>query len=151
MASLSVHAALGALTLVLFCATNAYLYRRDWPGSRVSALEGVYYAVALISLCIGWTFNAKYVFAYPQQQGWLHFTRQLFDTPAGGSIAQDLIAANAILFPLWTIVDGPRRGLRRAWLYFAMSLFTSFGFAMGLYLAAQERQVRWNAAQAGAR
>jgi hypothetical protein len=24
-----------------------------------------------------------------------------------------------------------------------MSLFTSFGFAMGLYLAAQERQVRW--------
>jgi hypothetical protein len=28
-----------------------------------------------------------------------------------------------------------------------MSLFTSFGFAMALYLAAQERQVRWNAAQ----
>jgi len=27
-----------------------------------------------------------------------------------------------------------------------MSLFTSFGFSMGLYLAAQERQVRWNAA-----
>jgi hypothetical protein len=34
---------------------------------------------------------------------------------------------------------------RRAWLYFVMSLFTSFGFAMGLYLAAQERQLRWNA------
>ena len=73
------------------------------------------------------------------------FTRQLFDTPAGGSIAQDVIVTNAILFPLWTIVDGPRRGLRWAWLYFVMSLFTSFGFAMGLYLAAQERQVRWNA------
>jgi len=28
-----------------------------------------------------------------------------------------------------------------------MSLFTSFGFAMGLYLAAQERQLRWNAAR----
>jgi hypothetical protein len=26
-----------------------------------------------------------------------------------------------------------------------MSLFTSFAFAMGMYLAAQERQVRWNA------
>ena len=28
-----------------------------------------------------------------------------------------------------------------------MSLFTSFGFSMGLYLAAQERQVRWLAAR----
>jgi hypothetical protein len=30
-----------------------------------------------------------------------------------------------------------------------MSLVTSFGFAMGLYLAAQERQLRWNARQPG--
>ena len=30
-----------------------------------------------------------------------------------------------------------------------MSLFTSFGFAMGLYLAAQERQVRWRAVGRG--
>ena len=46
---------------------------------------------------------------------------------------------NAILFPLWTIVDGPRRGLKRAWIWFVMSLFTSFGFSMAAYLAAQER------------
>ena len=98
-----------------------------------------------MSVCIGWYFNQKYVFAYPEQASWIHFTMQLFDTPAGGSIAQDVIITNAILFPLWTIIDGPRRGLRRAWIYFVMSLFTSFGFAMGLYLAAQERQLRWNA------
>jgi len=30
-----------------------------------------------------------------------------------------------------------------------MSLFTSFGFAMGLYLAAQERQARWLASGRG--
>jgi hypothetical protein len=41
------------------------------------------------------------------------------------------------------MIDGPRRGLRGTWVYFTMSLFTSFGFSMGLYLAAQERQVRW--------
>ena len=44
-----------------------------------------------------------------------------------------------------SILDGPRRGLRWAWIYFVMSLVTSFGFAMALYLAAQERQLRWNA------
>jgi hypothetical protein len=83
------------------------------------------------------------VFAYPEQASWIHFTKMLFATPAGGSGAQDLIITNAALFPLWTMIDGPRRGLRWTWIYFVMSLFTSFGFAMGLYLAAQERQVRW--------
>jgi hypothetical protein len=38
--------------------------------------------------------------------------------------------------------------LRWTWIYFVMSLFTSFGFAMGMYLAAQERQVRWNEVRA---
>ena len=145
MTSLLVHAALGVLTIGFFLYANAHLYRRDWPGARPSLLEGLYYAVALVSLCLGWYFNQQYVFGYPEEQGWLHFTRQLFDTPAGGSIAQDLIIANTILFPLWTMIDGPRRGLQHAWIYFVMSLFTSFGFSMGLYLAAQERQIRWNA------
>jgi hypothetical protein len=145
MTSLLVHAALGVLAVVFFFVANAHLYRRDWEGSRVTLLEGLYYAVAAASVCAGWYFNQKYVFTYPEQASWLHFTLQLFDTPAGGSAAQDVIITNAILFPLWTIIDGPRRGLRRAWLYFVMSLFTSFGFAMGLYLAAQERQLRWNA------
>jgi hypothetical protein len=145
MTSLLIHAALGVLTIALFFTTNAYLYRRDWVGSKVTLAEGLCYGLAVISVCVGWYFNQRYVFAYPEQASWLHFTKQLFDTPAGGSGAQDLIITNALLFPLWTIRDGPRRGLRRAWLYFAMSLFTSFGFAMGLYLAAQERQLRWNA------
>ncbi len=148
MTSLLIHAALGALTVVIFFHANAHLFRRDWPGARVSALEGLYYGIAVVSVCIGWYFNQKYQFAYPEQASWVHFTLQLFDTPAGGSIAQDDIIANVILFPLWTMIDGPRRGLRRTWIYFVMSLFTSFGFAMGLYLAAQERQLRWNARSA---
>jgi hypothetical protein len=147
MTSLLVHAALGVLTVVLFFYTNAHLYRRDWPGARTTFLEGLYYGLAALSVCIGWYFNQKYQFAYPDQASWAHFTMLPFGTPAGGSVMQDIIITNAILFPLWTIIDGPRRGLRRAWLYFVMSLFTSFGFAMGLYLAAQERQLRWNARQ----
>jgi hypothetical protein len=147
MTSLLIHAGLGVATVVFFCVANAHLYRRGWPGSRVTFLEGLYYALAVISVCIGWYFNQKYQFTYPEEASWVHFTLQLFDTPAGGSIAQDVIITNAILFPLWTIIDGPRRGLRRPWIYFVMSLFTSFGFAMGLYLAAQERQLRWNEAK----
>jgi hypothetical protein len=145
MTSLLIHAALGAITIAVFFYANAHLYRRGWVGAPVSLPEGICYALAVISVCVGWYFNQKYVFAYPEQASWVHFTKQLFDTPAGGSGAQDLIITNVFLFPLWTMLDGPRRGLRWAWIYFVMSLFTSFAFAMGMYLAAQERQIRWNA------
>ena len=144
MLSLLVHAGLGALTVLLFYRFNAHLYRTPWPGSRGTLLEGACYGFAVASLCVGWWFNIHYVIAYPAQASWVHFTRMLFDNPASGSAGQDMIVTNVFLFPLWTMIDGPRRGMRRPWIYFVMSLFTSFGFAMGLYLAAQERQLRWN-------
>ena len=146
MLSLFIHAALGVLTVALFYRFNIHLYRGEWPGSRVTLLEGLYYLLALVSVCIGWYFNINYVMAYPAEASWLHFTSMLFDNPAAGSIGQDMIIANVFLFPLWTIIDGRRRGLRQTWIFFVISLFTSFSFAMGVYLAAIERQRRWLAA-----
>ena len=143
MLSLFIHAALGVLTIALSFRFNAHLYRSDWPGACVTALEGAYYALAVGSVCTGWYFNVHYVMAYPDKASWVHFTRMLFDNPAAASAGQDMIVTNVFLFPLWTIIDGSRRGLRHRWIYFIISLFTSFGFAMGLYLAVQERQVRW--------
>lgn len=147
MTSLLIHAALGFITLGLFFYFNAYLYRPDWAGASVSALEAVYYAFAVTSVCLGWYFNIQYVFGYPNDYSWVHFIKLLFTNPAAGSGSQDLIITNTFLFPLWTIIDGPRRGMKHCWIYFTMSLFTSFGFAMALYLAALERQLRWQKVQ----
>jgi hypothetical protein len=147
MTSLAIHAALGLLTVVVFFRVNRHLYARGWPGSRVGPLEGLYYLLAIVSVCVGWYFNVTYVMTYPTEASWVHFTTMLFANPAAASGGQDLIITNAILFPLWTMIDGPRRGLKGTWIYFTMSLVTSFGFAMGFYLAAQERQVRWQAAR----
>jgi hypothetical protein len=133
--------------VIVFFRVNRHLYARGGDVAGVTRLEGVYYLVAIGSVCTGWYFNVQYVMAYPSEASWLHFTRMLFANPAAGSGGQDLVVTNAILFPLWTMIDGPRRELRRTWIYFTMSLFTSFGFAMGLYLAAQERQVRRSAAR----
>lgn len=143
MLSLLVHAALGVLTIVIFFRANAHLYRSDWLGARVTALEALYYGLAVGSVCTGWFFNVRYVEAFPEQNSWAHFISLLFTNPAASSGAQDLIITNVALFPLWTMIDGPRRGLRWTWIYFTMSLVTSFGFAMALYLAALERQLRW--------
>jgi hypothetical protein len=57
---------------------------------------------------------------------------------------------NVVLLPLWTIVDGRRRGIRSPWIYFVMSLFTSLAFAMAFYLAIVERQERVRARTAAA-
>jgi len=143
MLSLLVHAALGVLTIVIFFRANAHLYRSDWLGARVTPLEALYYGLAVGSVCTGWFFNVRYVEAFPEQNSWAHFISLLFTNPAASSGAQDLIITNVALFPLWTMIDGPRRGLRWTWIYFTMSLVTSFGFAMALYLAALERQLRW--------
>ncbi len=149
MLSLLVHALLGLVTLAVFFAVNAHLYRGDWPGSRPTVLEWIYYLLAGISVGAGWYFNVRYVLGYPEVYSWQHFTMMLFDNPASGSVGQDMIITNVLLFPLWTMIDGPRRGLRQCWIYFVMSLFTSFSFAMALYLAAQERQVRFTRAATG--
>ena len=64
---------------------NAHLYRRDWVGSRTTFLEGLYYVLAVASVCTGWFFNVRYVFAYPAEASWVHFTKMLFTNPAAGS------------------------------------------------------------------
>lgn len=143
MTSLLIHAFLGLVTVALFFYFNSYLYKSNWVGARVSPLEGLYYVLGIGSVCVGWYFNVQYMQTYPEEAGWWHFTKMLFTNPAAGSGSQDLLVTNAVLFPLWTIIDGPRRGMKKTWIYFLMSLVTSFGFAMAMYLAAQERQVRW--------
>ena len=47
-----------------------------------------------------------------------------------------------ILLPIWTIVEARRAGMRAGWLYFPMSLLTSYAFALALFLALRERQLR---------
>jgi drug/metabolite transporter (DMT)-like permease len=61
---------------------------------------------------------------------------------ASSSASADYTIGNVILLPLFTIIDGRRRGIRRPWLFFVSSLFTSFAFACAFYLATVERQRR---------
>jgi hypothetical protein len=81
MTSLALHAALGVLTVGVFFRVNGHLYARDWQGSRVTSLEGIYYLLAITSVCVGWYFNVTYAMAYPADASWVHFTRSCF--PSG--------------------------------------------------------------------
>ncbi len=133
---------LGVASTAVAFRYNRHLFSGG-TGARVSGLEGVYYAVGIVSLCLGWYFNIRYVHAYPHTSSYVNYTKMLFTNWASDSAAQDYTIVNVVLLPLWTIVDGRRRGLRVPWIFFVMSLFTSLAFAVAMYLAFVERQVRY--------
>jgi Terpene cyclase DEP1 len=141
--SLLVTGTLGVLTTAYAFMANRRLFVGGRAG-RVSVLEGLFYFFGVASLCTGWYFNVRYTHQYGHQASYINYTKALFSNWAADSAAQDYIIVNLVLLPLWTIVDGRRRGLRAPWIFFVMSLFTSLAFSMAFYLAFVERQVRYH-------
>src|SRR5450631_3050278 len=139
--SLLVFGTLGVVSTAYAFVANRRLFVSGRAG-RVSVLEGLFYFFGVASLCTGWYFNVRYTHQYGHQASYVDYTKALFSNWAADSAAQDYIMVNLVLLPLWTIVDGRRRGLRAPWIFFVMSLFTSLAFAMAFYLAFVERQIR---------
>ncbi|MCX2928729.1 DUF2834 domain-containing protein [Mycobacterium sp. CVI_P3] len=146
--TLLVHAVLAVLVIAWIIGSNSSIFRRPATGPAVSALEILFYVIGLASIALGWYFNIQFVHQYADGTGniftgagsWWQFITLGYDNPAAASASQDYTIGNVILLPLFTIIDGYRRGIRRPWLYFVSSLFTSFAFAWAFYLATVERQ-----------
>jgi hypothetical protein len=134
---------LGVVSTVVAFAANRRLFS-DGVAGRVSVLEGTFYVVGVVSLCLGWYFNVRYVHLYGHKASYVNYIKALFSNWASDSAAQDYTIVNVVLFPLWTIVDGRRRDLKFPWIFVVMSLFTSLAFSVAFYLAFVERQIRFN-------
>ncbi|ORB84757.1 hypothetical protein B1987_14250 [Mycobacterium kansasii] len=149
MVSLLVHASLGLASIAWIIASNPRIYARPAGGPWLAPLECVYYLAGVASIALGWYFNIRFVLdAHGQGSlvsgpgSYPNFLRLQFANPAAGSGNQDYLIANVVLLPVFTIVDGYRRGLRRPWLFFVASFFTSFAFPFAFYFATIERQRR---------
>jgi hypothetical protein len=126
---------------------NRHLFVAGNAAGRIRPLEAVYYVTGVISICLGEYFNVRYSHTYHDANYW-NYTKMLFTNWAADSAAQDYVIVNLVLMPLWTIVDGTRRGLKWAWIFFVMSLFTSLAMSIAFFLAFMERQWRYNKALA---
>ncbi len=138
---------LGLATTVVAFYVNRHLFATGTAAGRVGPLEAIYYVVGVCSIVLGWYFNVRYTHTYHNANYW-NYTKMLFTNWAADSAAQDYVIVNVVLMPLWTIVDGTRRGLKWAWIFFVMSLFTSLAFSIAMFLAFMERQWRYNKALA---
>jgi hypothetical protein len=147
MVSIIVHFLLGLACIGWIIASNPKVYAKPEGGPWFSPLECVYYAAGIASIALGYYFNIRFVAETATSGGNLihgpgsypNFLRMQFANPAAGSGSQDYIIANVILLPVFTIVDGLRRGIRRPWLFFLASFFTSFSFPLAFYFATMER------------
>jgi hypothetical protein len=143
--SLVSYGLLGVVSTVAAFYGNRRLFG-DGGAGRVSVLEGLYYVLGFVSLGLGWYFNIRYTHQHGHNATYVGYTKALFSNWASDSAAQDYIMVNLVLFPLWSITDGRRRGLRMPWIFFVMSLFTSLAFSVAFYLAFVERQIRYRPA-----
>jgi hypothetical protein len=152
MVSLVVHALLGIVVLVILIRANGAIFRRVPVGPRVSALELFYYVVGIASIGLGYYFNHQYVQEYSvpgehnalwgEHGSWREFMALGYANPAASSASEDYTIMSVLIFPVWAVVDGRRRGINLAWLYIAFILFFSSSFAWAFYLATVERQHR---------
>ena len=154
MVGLVAHAIAGLLVIVWVLRVNPLTLKRPADGgAALSPLEATYLVVGVASWTLGYVFNAQFVHEYAVPGGnpfvgegsWTDFTAHLFTNPAAASASQDYIFINVVLLPLFTIIDGRRRGMRKPWLYFVSSLFTSCAFAFCLYFFVAERLRRHGA------
>mgnify|MGYP003388167666 CR=1 FL=1 len=136
MVSLIVHLVLGFATMAFIVKTNPSIFARYASGPQVT----------------GYYFNNQYVAEYAPPGGlhnfiwgpgsWWEFITLGYANPAASSASQDYTIMSLLLFPLWSIVDGRRRGIKHAWLFCGFILFASSAFAWAAYLAVAERQHR---------
>jgi hypothetical protein len=158
MVSLLVHAVLAVVVIALVVRLNPAIFARGPASSPPATLETLYYVVGAASIPLCWYFNFRYVQEYSTGShnviwgpgSWAEFISLGYTNPAASSASADYTIGNVILLPLFTIVDGRRRGIKHPWLFFVSSLFTSFSFAWAFYLAVIERQCRHQQAAAPA-
>lgn len=154
MVSLLVHALLGVVVVAIVIKLNPAIFKRVPDGPSVSTLEIVYWVIGIASLPLCWYFNIRYVYTYADnpfwgQGNWNEFIAMGYANYASSSQVADYTIINVILLPLFTIVDGRRRGIRHPWLYLVSSFFTSCAFAFAFYFATIERQRRHKIADIG--
>ncbi len=153
MVSLIIHLLLGVVTAAVIVRSNPGIYKRVAGGPALSKLEAFYYLCGIAAFALGYYFNDQFIAQYAPTGGGLHnfiwgpgswweFITLGYDNPAASSASQDYTIMSVLIFPVWAIIDGRRRGIKNAWLFIGFILFASSSSAWAFYLAAAERQRR---------
>ncbi len=157
MVSLIAHLVLGVVATIWLVRSNPQIFSRVPGGPAFSGLELVYLITGLLIIPVCYYFNYTFVLEYKTGAdnplwgpgSWADFIRLGYTNPAASSASLDYTVMSVILFPIFAIVDGARRGIRRPWLFIGYILFASTATALAFYLATVERRHRHQQASSG--
>jgi hypothetical protein len=106
-------------------------------------------AIAYLVLAIAGLVGTFILNAWTVVEGRNYFGDIFGSGPAVSSIGVDLLVV-AIAGAVFIVVEARRLGMKRAWLYIALSLVTAFAFTFPLFLAMRERRLAAEQTAAGA-
>ena len=138
MVALLVHAILGIITIAIIIKLNPAVFKRVPAGPQLSTLEivllGCRHRVAAASAGTSTSASCTSTRQNPfwGQGDWSQFIKMGFANPASSSQCADYTIGNVILLPLFTIIDGRRRGIRHPWLFFVIQPFHQLRVRLGL-------------------
>jgi hypothetical protein len=96
-----------------------------------------YFIVSIIGLVTAWVFNG---IAVVQGQGFSDYMEAWFTTPLDWVLSLDLLVV-AVAGSAFMIMEARKLGMKRVWLYIALSGITAFAFTFPLFLAMRERKL----------
>jgi len=107
----------------------------------VPAVAWVYLGFAALGGASTWTYNIMAMRELGRMFTPAEFVRVGFEGPAVlGSVAADFWVGSLVSL-VWLVVEARRLGMRRVWLYLALTLMIAWAFAFPLFLHMRERRL----------
>ena len=100
----------------------------------------LYGLLALAGAAATWYFNIKFMTEAGGAFSLAAFIHGGFANPAAASLACDA-SIGAVVFLLWLPFEARRLGMRRWWVYAALTLTVAFACAFPLFLCMRERRL----------
>lgn len=104
-----------------------------------------YLVVSIVGLITAWVFNG---IAVVQGEGFSDYMAAWFTTPLDWVLSLDILIV-AVAGSAFMITEARKLGMKRVWLYIALSGVTAFAFTFPLFLAMRERKLAQIAIAAG--
>ena len=112
---------------------------------KLTTKQVAYAALAAIGLVATWYFNLRFISESGGTFSAVEFVRAGYANSASASLSNDLLVGT-LAFTIWSFAEARRLGMRRWWIYPALTFGVAFAFAFPLFLFVRERRI---AAQGG--
>lgn len=106
---------------------------------RLTALQLVYAALAVIGLLVTWYWNIQFMVAH-DGFALIDFLAHCYANAASTSVTNDIVVV-LVAFAVWSFFEARRLRMRHWWVYVVLALAVALAFAFPLFLLLRDRRL----------